>query len=185
MDTQAPYEYVLAFNQSGALGSSNPSITTLSCDGLTSVSGRPSTFPVHSGSSSYFLDDSGLVLSSSASSGEMMAGESRARPSLILSSNDLTSRAGMQARNAYQAGFSSLWSDISFTAQLRCFQKYSSDLRRRIRTDDAVRRVVCLRIHLPGPGTCGLKHQKSILIGDSRSLEGVEEGILDTRSNLI
>lgn len=102
----------LGLKQVDALGSSKPSITVLSCDGMSSVSGRAGTVFVHSGSSSYFLEDSGLVLSASASSGEMIAGVSRARPSSILSLNDLTIRAGMQARNAYRAGWSSLGSGI-------------------------------------------------------------------------
>ncbi len=57
------------------------------------------------------------------------------------------------------------------------FGSQCRDLRRRIRTGDTVRRVVCLWIHPPGPGICGLKHQKRNLIGDLRSLEGVVEEI--------
>ena len=109
----------LGLNHLDALGSSKPSIHTSSCDSITSVSGRAGTFYVHSGSSSYFLDNSGLCLSSLASSGDLIAGVSRARPSLILSLNDLTSKVGMQARNAYRAESSFLGSGISFTAQPR------------------------------------------------------------------
>ena len=63
----------LDLKQVDALGSSKPSITILSCNGMSSVSGRAGTVFVHPGSSSYFLDDSGLILSASASSGEMIA----------------------------------------------------------------------------------------------------------------
>ena len=83
----------LDLKQVDALGSSKPSITILSCDGMSSVSGRAGTVFVHSGSPSYFLDDSGLVLSASASSGEMIAGVSRAR-------RQLNPFVGNQSRNA-------------------------------------------------------------------------------------
>lgn len=96
----------------------------LSCDGIYSVFGREGTLFVHSGSSSYLLDDSGLVLSSSASSGEMIAGVSRARPSLILPLKELTIRAGMQARNAYRARSSSLGSGISHSPAAALPEKF-------------------------------------------------------------